>query len=285
MREHKNIIIGEKTKLYRYTPKNKNEVLLFTAKRTGFLEIKKGYVLQREDYNSYCLSVTVSGNGTLIYNDKTYNVSKGSVMFFDQNQKHVLKNDGNDNWQHYYVYFWGSQVSEFYKVFKQNFNNVTNLINGQYLIDTIKKIHVLITSSFVDETEISYLIYGLLLYLYKQCKNNKLRKEHNPAIEAEMYIQEHYKEHITLDKIAEYTNSGKYYLSHIYKEVWGTSIIKHLINIRFEKCLLSLIKTDDNINYILESNNFNNKHLFIKMCKAHTGMTPSQYREKMKQNV
>ena len=282
MKEIRNIKIGNKTRLYRHNLNQKNEVILFTLKRTGYLEMAKDYRLEREDYNSYCLSVTTSGKGLFTFNDKMYEVTPGAILFFDQNKHHVLQNKQEEIWSHYNIYFWGGQAQDFYEMFTRHFGNITTKISGEFIIEKIKELHEQFTSKSYNEVQVSKTIYDMLLFLYQQCQESILNKKDVPALEAKMFINEHFKEDITLDDIANHINISKYYLSHIYKEVWGTSLIKDLIKIRFEQCLNDLKETNLTIEQIMEQNHMTNKHLFIKMCKNETNLTPSELRKLFK---
>ena len=273
-------LLDGKTRLYRYNTKKKDEILLFVARRTGYLEMKSGYYLEREKYNSYCLSVTAEGTGNLSYGGREYTVRKNSVMFFDQNKHHILRNVSSRNWCHYYVYFWGSQAGDFYEMFRKKFGNVTDSFDPAFIVEHIIKIHELLSAPIADETRISLLLYEIMMFLYGQCRSDNSPEPYSPALQAEMYLRENFKQRITLQDVADFTNVSKYYLSHIYKSVWGMPIIRHLILIRFEHCMNLLKETDLTVSEILAENHFTDKHAFIAMCKEATGLTPSAFRQK-----
>lgn len=273
-------LLDRKTRLYRYNFQQKDEILLFTARRTGYLEMKSGYYLEREKYNSYCLSVTAEGTGKLTYGGKDYTLHKNSVMFFDQNEKHVLRNLSQKNWCHYYVYFWGSQAADFYTMFLKKFGNVTDAFDPSLIVENILKIHEQLSLPLADETQISLLLYEIMMFLYQLCRSGNAQQAPFPVLQAETYLRENFKKRITLQDVADFTNVSKFYLSHMYKAVWGIPIIRHLILIRFEHCMDLLKETDLTISEILSENNFTDKHAFIAMCKESTGLTPSAFRQK-----
>ena len=137
----------------------------------------------------------------------------------------------------------------------------------------------------VDEAEISLLIYNILIYLYRACNIDRTQQPTEPALLAESYLCEHYKEDLTLDHLASYVNVSKYHLAHLYKKTWGISPIQRLLSIRFEKCLEQLKTTSLPVSDILTENHFVNYHLFIKMCRERTGLSPTQYRKTQKQDL
>ena len=73
--------------------------------------------------------------------------------------------------------------------------------------------------------------------------------------------------------------------SVLYKKTWGISPMQRLLSIRFEKCLEQLKTTSLPVSDILTENHFVNYHLFIKMCRERTGLSPTQYRKTQKQDL
>ncbi len=284
MEQKINPLISADSRLYRYNQKYAEEYILYTTRRTGYLEMQPGYYLERQNFNSYCISVTVEGNGLLDFDGKEYNVSSGCVTFFNQNTHHVLRNATGEKWSHYYIYFWGPQSHDFFNIFYEKYGAIAKNIDGRLLIDNIVEIHKELTKQVVDAVTISQKIYEMLLFLYRNCASDNNEKNLQPALLAESFIREHYNEKITLDDVAADVNVSKYYLSHIYKKVWGFSPIKHLLVLRFEKALELIQTTDLTISEILSETNFENYHLFIKMCKQRTGATPSALRNKMRKS-
>ena len=267
------------SKLYRYRQKSTHELLLYSILRTGLLKMQKGYRLERDGYNSYCISVTVKGRGQFTQGGATYDVTEGDVLFFNQNSLHVLQNDNEAPWEHYYLYFWGQQAGEFCKMFTERFGAVARGLRVDELVDGIQKIHALVSAPIVDEAEISTLIYQILIYLYRAASHDRATQQTEPALLAESYLVEHYKRDLTLDHLASYVNVSKYHLARLYKKTWGVSPMQRLLNLRFERCMEQLSATDLSVSAILAENHFVNYHLFIRLCKERTGLTPSQYRK------
>lgn len=284
MKQRLKPLVSDDSRYYRFVRKSENEMILYTVGRTGYLEMQPGYYLERQNYNSYCLSVTVSGNGQLSYEGKTYRISKGNVAFFNQNENHVLCNVSKSNWCHYYVYFWGSQANEFYTLFHDKFGTVASGIDTEFLIEKLIEIQEEVRKPAADAASMSLKIYEIMIYLYRHCATKQSDASIQPAIQAESFLREHYKETIKLDNLAADANVSKYYLAHVYKKVWGFSPMRHLIEIRFEKALALIRNTDLSIRQILEETNFANYHMFIEMCKARTGVTPSTLRQRERNN-
>ena len=93
------------------------------------------------------------------------------------------------------------------------------------------------------------------------------------------YLNIHYREDITLDKLAQLTFMNKYYLSHIFKEHSGMSPIDYLLNKRITEAKKLLSDTDLSISQIANIVGFNSSSYFSQYFKKSTESSPSVYRK------
>lgn len=98
------------------------------------------------------------------------------------------------------------------------------------------------------------------------------------------YLNENYKEKITLDVLSKKLNLSKYYISHILNRYIPGGLSICVNNIRIYKGKYMLLLTDKNINDISEMCGFNNTGTFIKYFKEFFCITPSEFRKKYKGN-
>ena len=94
------------------------------------------------------------------------------------------------------------------------------------------------------------------------------------------YINQHYQQKITLDKLALITNYNKSYLSNIFKKKTGITIFEYLRNVRLEHCLSDLKYKNNTIVEIALNNGFANIQIFNRIFKEIYKITPKQYRKK-----
>ena len=279
MKEKWKLGISPDSRIYRYQHTSKLEALLFSILRTGYLEMQSGYRVEREGYGTWALSVTVKGEGEFIQDGKRYPVQKGDILFFNQMDAHALHNPHAEQWCHYYIYFFGPQVSDFCAMFQSHFGPVAKSLPTEDIIARIQQIHTLVTAPLVDEAEISTLVYSIMIDLYRACGVDRNQKQIQPALIADSFLHEKYKSDLTLDDVAAFASVSKFYLAHLYKSTYGCSPMQRLLRIRFDKCMDAIESTDRTVSEILSDNNFVNYHLFIKLCRARTGMTPSAWRK------
>ena len=93
------------------------------------------------------------------------------------------------------------------------------------------------------------------------------------------YIDEHFKENINLDMLAELTHSSKYYMVHAFSEEYGISPINYMISRRIEDAK-QLLKNDDySLALISRMLGFSSPSYFSQIFKKSVGMSPNEYRK------
>lgn len=96
------------------------------------------------------------------------------------------------------------------------------------------------------------------------------------------YINENYKESISLDSIASTYNTTPKYISKVFKEKLGVNFVDYLANTRITEAKKLLVETDKSLWDILTETGFNNRNTFIRTFKKITGLAPSDYRKNKK---
>lgn len=93
------------------------------------------------------------------------------------------------------------------------------------------------------------------------------------------YIDEHYRENISLDTLAKLTNVSKYYLIHTFTAEYEISPINYMISRRIEEAKHLLKNHDYNLALISHTVGFSSPSYFSQAFKKATGMTPNEYRK------
>ena len=93
------------------------------------------------------------------------------------------------------------------------------------------------------------------------------------------YIEEHFKENITLDTLAELTHVSKYYLVHAFTSEYGISPINYMISCRIEEAKHLLKSHDYSLAVISNTLGFSSPSYFSQTFKKLTHMSPNEYRK------
>ena len=93
------------------------------------------------------------------------------------------------------------------------------------------------------------------------------------------YIDNHYKEPLTLDLLAAEVNVNKYYLAHAYKQSYGISPINYMIARRIQEGKRLLAETDLSLSQISEVLGFSSASYFSQSFRKAEGISPVEYRK------
>ena len=92
------------------------------------------------------------------------------------------------------------------------------------------------------------------------------------------YIDNHFKENLTLDQLAGLAHINKYYLSHAFRKEFGTSPISYLISRRIRESRFLLAETDHTLSQIAQVLGCSSLSYFSQSFRRLEGMSPMEYR-------
>lgn len=96
------------------------------------------------------------------------------------------------------------------------------------------------------------------------------------------YVEEHFREPISLQDIAGHLGLGREYFCRFFKKNMGMSFLRYLNEVRISHVYRDLEQTDAPIAEIAEKNGFHNQKLFNRTFREVYGCTPSAVRRKSK---
>lgn len=133
---------------------------------------------------------------------------------------------------------------------------------------------------------LNLLFYSLLKYKYIEIYSDAPTKSDAESVRCVIdYISENYKNHITLDRLAELVHLSETRLSRIFRSITGMSCIDYVIEYRLSKALDMLRSSDMSVIEIAYETGFNNISYFNRTFKKHFNKTPTEYRKKIGSNA
>ncbi|MEW9121893.1 MAG: AraC family transcriptional regulator, partial [Thermotaleaceae bacterium] len=93
------------------------------------------------------------------------------------------------------------------------------------------------------------------------------------------YIQNHYKEDLNLNRIAEVFYISPNYLSTLFNEKNHMSFRDYLQNLRIEEGKRYLRVTTAKVNDVAKKVGYKNTSYFVNVFRKNVGMTPNEYRK------
>jgi len=93
------------------------------------------------------------------------------------------------------------------------------------------------------------------------------------------YIQQKYREDLSLQEVADYVHMSKNYFSEQFKRQTGLNFIDYVIRLRIHYAKHLLRTTGLKIYEVAAQSGFNSTKHFLKLFKREVGATPAEYRE------
>ena len=219
------------------------------------------------------------GQGSVTYNNKTYSIKKDDVVLLNCHRPHSYnaKNSGLDI---YWIHFDGNSSNEYFQYIYNNFGIVNTLKNPSIIPELFEKIlNSFNSNNLIIEPLVSCYIQRMLTDIIINSnitRNNDY--SNSPIFTAINYIQNNYKDKITLDSLASNSCLSPYYFSRLFKKETGYTPYQYITNIRINRAKTLLINSTFTIKEICFQCGFNSESNFVTSFKEHTGTTPSDFR-------
>lgn len=264
-----------------HTPSNMAKLMFFYINSAGHFFCNSDYSVSRDDYSSFLLMYIKKGNGSVFYENKTYQVKENDVIILDCHKPHKYS---AENFETLWVHFDGNTSKEFFNILydrsgcvfslgKAN-KNIVILKHLSYIIDTFK------SNKIPAEPIVSCYIQRMLteLLLISSDYSNENVNNSNPILDAITHIENNYKNKITLEELSSKVNLSSFYFSRIFKKETGYSPYEYIIMIRLNEAKKLLKSTKLPIKEIAFSTGFNSESNFVTCFKNNTNVTPKEFR-------
>lgn len=108
---------------------------------------------------------------------------------------------------------------------------------------------------------------------------NKQMKKLEILEQVTKYIDENYKEEITLGDVSKSANFSMYHFTRFFKDTTGMTFGQYLNNYKVSKAVNLLINTSDSISEISFNSGFNSIKTFNRVFKQVKGCSPSEFKK------
>ncbi len=150
--------------------------------------------------------------------------------------------------------------------------------------ESVRRLFENVIEAFQDNSSlrtaiIRQSVLTLLIYLYSNYAQEAVSKNYstgkNRIKDVIKYINEHYREKLTIDDIAKHIGISKSYLSHEFTKFTGRSIIEHINLTRCQRAQ-KLIRGGMNVSEAAAESGFENLSYFTRTYKKQLNILPSE---------
>ena len=229
------------------------------------------YRVDRDYLNCFLLMNLVSGKMTLQAEGKQWTLGDSELVLLDLKKPHIYQADTKIQVQQYMLN--GGALPAYYKHLTEKDGPVFRKDSRlQFLLSSLKKESL---APMPDDHVISMLITNILCSLSGSMRG----RERDPVRQAQYYINDHYREELTLEDIADAVSLSKYYFSRMFEKEVGTTPWEFLIQTRLRNAMQMLTHTSASVDEIAEFCGFATTNHFIRSFKSHTNFTPGAFRK------
>ena len=163
------------------------------------------------------------------------------------------------------------------------FNNIYQLIINESLSKDLLKNEI---CSMLAEILIGKILDYLETHKDGSSINRSMREESENDIVTKVrrYLDQNFKEKISLTEIARQACVSPYYLERIFKKNTGSSVAQYMIDRRLGYAQNLLRDTAKSISAIAEEAGYDNPSYFSQLFKKKFGCNPGAYRKKIKKH-
>jgi beta-xylosidase/AraC-like DNA-binding protein len=245
--------------------------------------------LERYWHQNIELLYVLSGNAQVYCRNTQYNLREDDIILINMFDVHSVS--GNKCEVLSLKIDFSALDPEISHYSQKRFNCNSSIETDKTKFTPLKKLIALIIKNNINPVDsidllnksyIYELLYLLTTYFIGEDNNNY--KDTNKNFERikniVIYINEHYREKISLNSLAETFFLSTPYISKIFKEYIDLTFSDYLTEIRLSHAVKDLANPNSKIEYISERNGFSNARSFVTAFKNKYNYLPSKYRKK-----
>ncbi len=243
------------------------------------------------DHSAIEILLTLEGMVTYTIEDKVYQVRKGEVLIIPQDTAHSLTmEEGSSR----YLYLFEPDAIMTMRDIKSMaiyFNKPFHLRDGSDAHVRIREL-LLRAKDLYEKRELMWntACYSCILRVYATLGQrylsgirprtaDNMRNMDSEVINAVMtYINNHYREELSLENVAGFAGFSRYYFSRSFKKQTGYSFKDYLCQKRLQVAMDLLIRTNRSMRDVAIESGFGSVATFNRVFREKKGCTPTQYR-------
>jgi AraC-like DNA-binding protein len=241
------------------------------------------------------------GKGTVVVNRQTYEMERGMLFLFRPYQLHHIHVEPSPEQPYIRSIFYFDPL--YAEALLRDFSGLQNMLRALWhdrectQVFWMREQAKLMEWAYeqynetghkgvgIQDEEFLLLLVQLLQIirsqeaLQHQSHGAKLERSHGYSEHIMRYIDEHYREELSLDMLAESLHLSKTYLSRLFKSETGSSITEYLTARRIREACKLLETTELPVERIGAETGFPNSSYFIQLFRRKVGVTPLKYRK------
>ena len=246
---------------------------------------------EMHEHSAVEILLTLEGSVSYTVEDITYQVRKGEVLIIPPDTPHELSM-GEESSRYLFLFEPEGILSmRDIKTLAPYFHRPFHLRDGSEAHVRIRE-QLLKLKDIYEKRELMWntVCYSYLLRIYAvlgQRYLNGIRAraaENDRIVESEVitasmtYIDNHYRQDLSLEDVAEFAGFSRYYFSRSFKKQTGYSFKDYLCQKRLQVAMDLLIRSDKPMKDVAAESGFGSVATFNRVFREKKGCTPTQFR-------
>ncbi|MDD3049337.1 MAG: AraC family transcriptional regulator [Bacilli bacterium] len=235
------------------------------------------------------LFYVMRGQGSFLVEDEKFDVKEDDLIVVNPNVAHTEISVPDTPLEYIVLGISGLQFlsEDNHEVYDYSVHNYYNykheiLFYLRTLVEEIKNEDE--NYEAISQNLLEILILNIIRRTKKKIQIKATKKVTKECRFIEQYINDHFAEDITLQKLSDLTYLNKYYIVHVFKKYKGLSPINYLIERRMLEAKNLLETTNYSVSKISDIIGFSSQSYFSQTFKKEMEMTPNQYRKRMEKS-
>ena len=270
--------VAPESDYYVYSPSRLALDMFLYPLQCGIFSYLPGYSLARESFDSFLLMYIRCGELSLTFEGSTQRVTSGHFVLLDCYKLHSYSTA--KGWECIWCHFDGITARAYYNCVVSRLGNVFSMPDTYPVLSKLNAIlKIFAGAALVQEPLLSkYLTDILTEFLLYTPMNVHSRNDAAMAEEIITYINEHFKEDISVEELALRAGLSQYHFIRTFKRETGFTPHEYLVNTRIATAKYLLKNSQLPVKDICFAVGFSGESVFCGAFKRHQGMTPMQYR-------
>lgn len=241
---------------------------------------RKNHYTKRTDLSSFLMAQTFFGKGVLRYEGKEYILLPDDLFFIDCRKDHEYFATDENGWGYRFIHFDGPAMQDYFAPILSN-RNVKFTFDKESRYQSLFK--ELLVTNYGSELNKEIITNRILTDMITEilCQLPQYQSAEYPKVISDLcaYLDNSFREKLTLDQIAVRCSLSKFYMSREFKKYVGKSIFSYIIDLRIDLAQRLLRYSDMSVNEISEQVGFEDHNGFYRAFRQREDMSPSEYRK------
>ena len=238
-------------------------------------------ILRPKGFPVWQIFFGVSGEGEFYADGARFVLHPGQLAVLPPHASHGYRSLGG-TWVLHYIGFDGLLCQRMMAVLGLSEAGVYESSESVAFLAHLRTLERLATSSDANPARRSAALYALLAELsatLRRLPNSRAAESAGLEKEMILFLEDHFREDISLDMLAEQFRRTPEYLCGIFKAATGETISHYLRRVRIHRAKVLLMEQPDaSLREISEACGFHSLSYFGKVFREATGFTPQGYR-------